>query len=66
MRPDLELVAGGAWAKTGKKTYRHVSGHVVRYDHMAWAWEIVGGAKDGYKYRTLTYAAYEVERALQP
>ena len=63
-RADLELVATGAWAKTAKKTYRHASGIVIRYNHTAWAWEVIGGAEDGYMYQTMTVAAYSVERKL--
>jgi hypothetical protein len=68
-RADLKLIETGTWVKinsAGKKTYQHNSGIVVRYDHNAWAWEIVGGKNDGYMYGTLTVAAYEVERGLQP
>lgn len=57
-RADLELIASGAWAKTGRKTYQHESGIVVRYDCNAWLWEIIGGAEDGRFYQTLTVAAY--------
>jgi hypothetical protein len=61
-RADLELVATGAWAKTGSKTYRHASGTVIRYNHTAWAWEVIGGAHDGDMFQTMTVAAYNVER----
>ena len=61
-RADLELIATGAWTKTANKTYRHVSGTVVRYRHNQWVGEIVGGAEDGNCYTTLSVAAYYVEK----
>lgn len=49
----------GNWAKIGDKTYRHVSGTVVRYDHMQWMWIVEG---TGYGYKTLTAAKYNAEK----
>ena len=63
-RADLDLIATGAWAKVASKTYRHISGIVVRYDCNRWAWEIVGGAEDGHMYGTLTVAAHSATRHL--
>jgi hypothetical protein len=54
----------GAWNKTAAKTYRHVSGMVVRYNHNRYSWEIVGGPADGHRYGTLTVAAHVVEAGL--
>ena len=63
-RADLDLIASGSWVKAGRKTYRHASGIVVRYDHNRFTWEIVGGAEDGYHYTTLTVAAHSATRHL--
>ena len=37
----------GSWAKIADKTYRHISGVTVAYDHNAWMWKIDG--REGYK-----------------
>lgn len=51
-------ITEGTWNRTARKTYRHESGIVVRYNHNRWAWEIVGGAEDGHLYGTLNVAQY--------
>lgn len=48
-----QMVNSGAWAKVGKKHYRHVSGVEVRYNCNRWLWEVVG-ANEGY---TVLWAA---------
>ena len=48
----------GTWAKIARKHYRHIDGKEVRYDCNAWAWEVIGGANDGYMYKTLNVAQH--------
>lgn len=50
------------WDKIARKHYRHESGVEVRYNCNAWAWEIIGGSEDGYKYGTLSIAQYSALR----
>lgn len=58
------FTSSGSWIDLGKKSYRHVSGAEVRYDHNAWGWRIHGGPADGELYPAgMSYAAYRVEHA---
>jgi hypothetical protein len=59
-RTDQDMLDSGKWNKAGKKAYRHVSGHEVRYDHNAWGW--TSTACQGV-YKTLWAVRYETERA---
>jgi hypothetical protein len=52
----------GTWNRIASKTYRHLSGIEVAYDHNAWNWQIVGGANDGSRYQTLTVAQHYATR----
>ena len=53
-----EIIASGAWAKIGHKTYRHVSGAVVAFDCTAWGWRI---NDEKWVWPTLWVACEEVE-----
>lgn len=48
----------GTWERIARKHYRHIGGHEVRYDCNRWAWEVIGGANDGYLYGTLNVAQH--------
>lgn len=61
-RTDEGMLASGAWAKVGRKEYRHESGARVIYRPNAHLWEIVGGAADGLRYERLWPARDTVER----
>jgi hypothetical protein len=43
----LSEVVETDWAKVASKHYKHKSGVQVKYNHNAWKWEIIGGAKCG-------------------
>lgn len=58
MKRQTPQINNGQWARVAPKTHRHESGIIVRYDHKAWAWEIVGGADDGRRYTTLSAAQH--------
>lgn len=63
VRVDREMIDSGSWNKVAKKTYKHISGVVIRYDYNAWLWEIVGGKFDGERYERLWPARDRVEQA---
>lgn len=44
-------VVKSEWVKFGPKHFSHVSGVQVKYDHNAWAWQVIGGAKCGTYYK---------------
>lgn len=46
----LSDVVASDWAKVASKHYKHKSGIQVKYNHNAWKWEVIGGAKCGYMY----------------
>lgn len=43
----LSEVVETDWAKVASKHYKHKSGVQVKYNHNAWKWEVIGGAKCG-------------------
>lgn len=51
-------ITRGTWEKIARQRYRHMSGIEVKYDCNAWAWEIVGGSRDGEMYKTLNVSQY--------
>lgn len=48
----LSSVVKSEWKSVGRKHWSHVSGVQVKYDCNAWKWQIIGGARCGYKYDT--------------
>lgn len=54
----------GTWNRTARKHYTHISGIVVRYSNNGWAWEIIGGKRDGLCFGTLSAAQSAAEWAL--
>jgi hypothetical protein len=38
------------WVKVASKHYKHKTGVQVKYNHNAWKWEVIGGAKCGMFY----------------
>ena len=56
-----EMKTDGAWAKAGRKHYRHVSGAEVRYDHNAWCWR--ASNVEGRVWDALWIAKMECEKA---
>lgn len=55
----------GTWNRTARKHYTHMTGIVVRYDNNRWAWEVIGGKRDGLHFQTLSAAQHAVEWALE-
>lgn len=54
MQPTTE----GTWNKVADKTYKHIDGKVVRYNHNAWLWMVEGTGKG---WKTLSMAQTAVE-----
>ena len=55
-------INNGEWSRIARKTHRHESGIVVRYDFNRCLWEIVGGKEDGAFYYTLNVAQHAATR----
>lgn len=56
-----EMVESGAWAKVGRKHYRHESGTEIKYDCNAWGWRINGGKQ---VWQALWAARHNAEKGL--
>lgn len=64
-RTDLDMIESGAWAKIGRKAFRHMDGAIIKYNNNRWVWEIENcGAESGRAYGTLQVARYYAEREL--
>jgi hypothetical protein len=58
----LKPITEETWERVGKGRYAHVTGIEVVKRANSNAWEIVGGAEDGYCYTTLSIAQHSAFR----
>ena len=50
----MQPITEGEWVRAARKTYRHETGIVVRFDDNRWGWEIIGSSRfDGCLFGTL-------------
>lgn len=55
-----EILATGAWVKTGDKSYKHHTGVEVTYDHNRWGWR--HSNRPNALWKSLWVAVYEAEK----